>query len=255
MPPHPAMLVHPSVCLATHLRSLPGVLPLLQGGPVALRMAKAAIGLGSEVDLATGLRVEEACYAQVPPPALFARLSLPCLAQHRQLAAQGPSYSLPRGLWPVSCMCLLARRGGRYTWAWPALSPVAGHPHPGPAGGAEGLQREAAAAVHRGVSAASRGAPARNACLPTLQTRHACLAGAFLFLCVCSVPTHRWSSPRRAAPLWTSHWSGGRGPAWEAWAVQANRQSKGTGSEPTLPLQAGGRLAGTARGAGGVGGW
>lgn len=39
----------------------------LQGGPVALRLAKAAISLGSELDLSSGLRVEEACYAQVGP--------------------------------------------------------------------------------------------------------------------------------------------------------------------------------------------
>lgn len=38
-----------------------------QGGPVALRMAKQAIGLGMEVDLSSGLLVEEACYAQVIP--------------------------------------------------------------------------------------------------------------------------------------------------------------------------------------------
>ena len=36
-------------------------------GPVALRMAKAAVALGSETDLQTGLRIEEACYAQVLP--------------------------------------------------------------------------------------------------------------------------------------------------------------------------------------------
>ncbi|PSC74765.1 Methylglutaconyl-mitochondrial [Micractinium conductrix] len=40
---------------------------IAQGGPVALRLAKAAISLGSELDLASGLRVEEACYAQVIP--------------------------------------------------------------------------------------------------------------------------------------------------------------------------------------------
>ncbi|KAL6777387.1 hypothetical protein ACKKBF_B21305 [Auxenochlorella protothecoides x Auxenochlorella symbiontica] len=40
---------------------------IAQGGPVALRMAKQAIGLGMEVDLASGLLVEEACYAQVIP--------------------------------------------------------------------------------------------------------------------------------------------------------------------------------------------
>ncbi len=42
-------------------------LSIPQGGPVALRLAKAAISLGSELDLASGLRVEEACYAQVGP--------------------------------------------------------------------------------------------------------------------------------------------------------------------------------------------
>lgn len=36
-------------------------------GPVALRMAKAAINLGSETEIKTGLRIEEACYAQVLP--------------------------------------------------------------------------------------------------------------------------------------------------------------------------------------------
>jgi len=36
-------------------------------GPVALRMAKAAINLGAETELSTGLRIEEACYAQVLP--------------------------------------------------------------------------------------------------------------------------------------------------------------------------------------------
>ncbi|XP_043943964.1 methylglutaconyl-CoA hydratase, mitochondrial [Protopterus annectens] len=36
-------------------------------GPVAVRMAKLAINRGIEVDLATGLAIEEACYAQVIP--------------------------------------------------------------------------------------------------------------------------------------------------------------------------------------------
>ncbi|ORZ33003.1 ClpP/crotonase-like domain-containing protein [Catenaria anguillulae PL171] len=36
-------------------------------GPVALRMAKWAIDKGTEVDLASGLKVEEMCYAQVIP--------------------------------------------------------------------------------------------------------------------------------------------------------------------------------------------
>ena len=35
--------------------------------PVALRMAKAAVNLGIETDLQTGLKIEEACYAQVLP--------------------------------------------------------------------------------------------------------------------------------------------------------------------------------------------
>lgn len=34
---------------------------------MALRMAKQAIAGGTEVDLANGLRLEEACYAQVIP--------------------------------------------------------------------------------------------------------------------------------------------------------------------------------------------
>jgi len=38
---------------------------ILPNGPVALRMAKRAVGQGSELDLASGLALEEACYAQV----------------------------------------------------------------------------------------------------------------------------------------------------------------------------------------------
>lgn len=37
----------------------------VQGGPVALRLAKQAISLGLEVDLHSGMKLEEACYAQV----------------------------------------------------------------------------------------------------------------------------------------------------------------------------------------------
>ena len=36
-----------------------------QAGPIALRMAKAAINGGMDVDLHTGLRMEEAHYSQV----------------------------------------------------------------------------------------------------------------------------------------------------------------------------------------------
>lgn len=48
-----------------------GALELAQAikpqGPVALRMAKLAVNKGSEVDLATGLSIEQQCYAQVIP--------------------------------------------------------------------------------------------------------------------------------------------------------------------------------------------
>jgi hypothetical protein len=41
---------------------------ILPNGPVGVKMAKFAIGKGSEVDMATGLAIEEACYAQVRDP-------------------------------------------------------------------------------------------------------------------------------------------------------------------------------------------
>jgi len=40
---------------------------ILPKGPIAIRMAKAAIDQGSGVDLTTGLFIEQACYAQVIP--------------------------------------------------------------------------------------------------------------------------------------------------------------------------------------------
>lgn len=40
---------------------------IAQSAPIALRMAKAAMTAGMDVDLRTGLRIEEACYAQVLP--------------------------------------------------------------------------------------------------------------------------------------------------------------------------------------------
>jgi len=40
---------------------------ILPNGPVGVRMAKISIGRGLQVDLATGLAIEEACYAQVIP--------------------------------------------------------------------------------------------------------------------------------------------------------------------------------------------
>ena len=39
----------------------------MPNGPIALRMAKQAINKGVEVDLASGLAFEQACYAQVIP--------------------------------------------------------------------------------------------------------------------------------------------------------------------------------------------
>jgi methylglutaconyl-CoA hydratase len=40
---------------------------ILPNGPVALKMAKAAIHHGSQVDLGSGMAIEQACYAQVIP--------------------------------------------------------------------------------------------------------------------------------------------------------------------------------------------
>jgi methylglutaconyl-CoA hydratase len=40
---------------------------IARGGPLALRLAKQAISLGAELDLGSGLKLEEACYAQVIP--------------------------------------------------------------------------------------------------------------------------------------------------------------------------------------------
>jgi len=40
---------------------------ILPNGPIALRMAKQAVGQGMELDLAAGLALEEACYAQILP--------------------------------------------------------------------------------------------------------------------------------------------------------------------------------------------
>lgn len=42
---------------------------ILPNGPVAVRMAKAAVDGGSEVELGAGLRHEQACYAQIIPTA------------------------------------------------------------------------------------------------------------------------------------------------------------------------------------------
>lgn len=38
---------------------------ILPNGPIGVRMAKEAIMRGSEVDIATGMAIENACYAQI----------------------------------------------------------------------------------------------------------------------------------------------------------------------------------------------
>lgn len=40
---------------------------ILPNGPIGVRMAKEAITKGYDVDLATGMTIERACYAQVIP--------------------------------------------------------------------------------------------------------------------------------------------------------------------------------------------
>jgi methylglutaconyl-CoA hydratase len=46
-------------------RALDMAAEVARGGPVALRMAKAAINMGLDVDMGSGMKIEEACYAQV----------------------------------------------------------------------------------------------------------------------------------------------------------------------------------------------
>ncbi|XP_062414796.1 methylglutaconyl-CoA hydratase, mitochondrial isoform X3 [Pungitius pungitius] len=52
---------------AAYLRALELAREINPQGPIAIRMAKLAINQGTEVDLSTGLAIEEACYAQVIP--------------------------------------------------------------------------------------------------------------------------------------------------------------------------------------------
>ncbi|XP_053097193.1 methylglutaconyl-CoA hydratase, mitochondrial isoform X2 [Pangasianodon hypophthalmus] len=52
---------------AAYLRALELAREFNPQGPIAVRMAKLAINQGIEVDLTTGLAIEEACYAQVIP--------------------------------------------------------------------------------------------------------------------------------------------------------------------------------------------
>ncbi|XP_077156038.1 methylglutaconyl-CoA hydratase, mitochondrial isoform X2 [Ranitomeya variabilis] len=52
---------------AAYQRAVALAKEFISQGPIAMRMAKLAINQGIEVDLATGLAIEEACYAQVIP--------------------------------------------------------------------------------------------------------------------------------------------------------------------------------------------
>uniref|UniRef100_A0A914UU37 Uncharacterized protein n=1 Tax=Plectus sambesii TaxID=2011161 RepID=A0A914UU37_9BILA len=52
---------------AAYQRALKLAKEILPQGPIALRVAKIAIDRGSEVDLETGLNIEQQCYAQVIP--------------------------------------------------------------------------------------------------------------------------------------------------------------------------------------------
>lgn len=52
---------------AAYRRALALAREFLPQGPVAMRVAKLAIDQGMEVDLVTGLAIEEACYAQTIP--------------------------------------------------------------------------------------------------------------------------------------------------------------------------------------------
>ncbi|CAI5667908.1 methylglutaconyl-CoA hydratase, mitochondrial isoform X2 [Oreochromis niloticus] len=52
---------------AAYLRALELSREINPQGPIAIRMAKLAINQGIEVDLSTGLAIEEACYSQVIP--------------------------------------------------------------------------------------------------------------------------------------------------------------------------------------------
>ncbi|TPX39386.1 hypothetical protein SeLEV6574_g07254 [Synchytrium endobioticum] len=60
-------IVNHAVATSAYDKALEIAREILPHGPIAVRMAKVAIDRGSQVDLATGLAIEEACYAQVLP--------------------------------------------------------------------------------------------------------------------------------------------------------------------------------------------
>ena len=109
-------------------------LPLLpQAGPVALRASKAAMSCGADLDLQSGLRLEEACYAQVQGGG-------PGQGRGQHAASSG-----------LICTEVLPSD--------PPPSPPtrAGPGHPGPAGRPGGVGGAPAAQVHRGVTAGGGG--------------------------------------------------------------------------------------------------
>ena len=52
---------------AAYLQALAIAKQIVVNGPIGVRMAKLAISRGMQVDLSTGLEIEEACYSQVIP--------------------------------------------------------------------------------------------------------------------------------------------------------------------------------------------
>jgi methylglutaconyl-CoA hydratase len=50
-----------------YLRAVELAEEIIPNGPIGVRMAKISISRGIQVDLSTGLAIEEACYAQVIP--------------------------------------------------------------------------------------------------------------------------------------------------------------------------------------------
>jgi methylglutaconyl-CoA hydratase len=52
---------------AAYLKALEIALEIGSKGPIAIGAAKKAIDMGLQADIATGMRIEEACYAQIIP--------------------------------------------------------------------------------------------------------------------------------------------------------------------------------------------
>lgn len=185
---------------------------LSQGGPLALRLAKQAISLGAELDLSSGLKLEEACYAQVGrggamrvwcvvsvhpwhASAHSARCTLPSPPAQSPRPAQ-----LHAHLCHAAMLPLRAHRPAMlpYCFCTPTALPrcrplcpcptTAGHPHQGPAGGAGRVCGEAAAQVHGGVMLAT--SAAAPACwLTTSCCVGMCGAGVLRRICMHTCPS------------------------------------------------------------------